>query len=98
MEEIRSTICCAVHSRYHGYKIRDVVHQEKVSEPLAKCMLEHKSVYSPSKWVPRSLLLGDKGLVARLVASFRPCFQMMEASLTSINLVSLLRKTFLLSS
>lgn len=96
MEEIRSTICCAVHSRCHGYKITDVVHQAKVSEPLAKCPLEHKSVYSTSKWVLRESMLDDKGLAARLVAYFRSCFQRMEASLTSIKLISFLSKAILL--
>lgn len=81
MEEIRSTIFCAMHSRYHIYKIADVLHQPKVSEPLEKCVLEHKKCfYSPSKQALRSLLLDDKALVARFVASFRPCFQRMEAS------------------
>lgn len=96
VEEIRSTIGCAVHSRYHGYKIANAVHQAKVFEPLAKCMLEHKSVYSPSEQALRSLLLDDKGLGARFVASSRPCFQRMGASLTSSKPVSFLSKTFLL--
>lgn len=95
MEEIRSTICCAGHSGYHGYRITDVIHQAKVSEPLAKCMLEHKSFYSPSEQALRSLL-DDKGLVARFVASSMPCFQRMGVSSTSIKLVSFLSKTFLL--
>lgn len=61
-----------------------------------KHMLEHRSVYSPSKQELRSLLLDDKSLLARFVASFKPCFQRMEASLSSIKLVSFLSKTFLL--